>query len=42
MALCQTEEMQDALHNALEFLYGLPSPPMDLIQEIESALRIEY
>ena len=42
MELCQTEEMKNALHNVLDFLYSLPAPPMDLIEEIQSALKIEY
>ena len=35
------EAMRNALHNALDFLEELPSPPVDIINEINKALDIE-
>ena len=40
--MCQTEEMEKALYNCLDFFEDLPSPPDDLIEEIRDALRLEY
>lgn len=41
MANSQTEEMEQALFDAMYWLEDLPAPPMELIEEIRSALRIE-
>lgn len=40
--MCQTEEMERALCNCLDFLEDLPSPPVDLIEQIREALGLEY
>lgn len=40
--MCQTEEMERALYDCLDFLEDLPSPPIDLIEQIREALRLEY
>lgn len=38
----ENQAMRECLHNCLDMFYDEPAPPVNIIQEIEKVLGIEY
>jgi len=39
--LTKEEQLEKLLEECIDFLYSLPSPPLDLIQRIEKIMKIK-
>ena len=39
--LTKEEQLEKLLEECIDFLYSLPSPPLDLIQHIEKIMKIQ-